>query len=465
VTLLGATLLLSALLASPAAPDADDRAERARRAVREGRYDEAITLWRTHLALRPGDDEGRASFARALALARRFPEAVAELRAVLTRHPKDVEVRAQLARVLVWSGDRAGARREAEEALNQDPGAADAHLVLADVLGWDGRPREALFHYEQALAKIDDPEARKRYIRVLLAANRPKVAEREARRLAEADPRDLEARELVRAALEAGLVGRVEVAATAFEAGKVHPWWRLQASGKIRVTSGWELGGGAEHLWRDFQPRDAPPPLGGPPPGFVRDTAAWIEGYYRSPRGWNASFFVSFAPQATFSPRVSFEGTGGYDIVRGLTVGAGYKGFGFEGQYGHLLTPNLTWYVGAHYLTVRYYLSIVQPFGSQPTTVGHSGSLRLGGDPLAFVGWYAGLAGGQAFVTAGLAFVTAGLGPTMNPTLSFFAGLELRPSVQNGIRVEYEYMNEQLGSEARGGVTWHGLRLGYYRRF
>jgi tetratricopeptide (TPR) repeat protein len=463
VTLVGVALLFSALSVSSPASDPSSRVQRAREAVREGRYSEAIALWRTHLALRPGDDEARTAFARALALARRYAEAVSELRAVLGRHPKDVEVRSLLARVLAWSGDRAGAQREARDALTHDPAAPQAHLVLADILGWDGRPREALFHYEQALARMDDPEARKRYIRVLLAANPPTEAAREARRLSEADPRDLVARELLRAALEAGLVGRIEVAATAFEASKPHPWWRVQVSTKVRVTSGWELGGGAEHLWRDFGT------------GFMRDTAAWFEGYYRSPRGWNASFFVLAAPQATFSPRVSFEGTGGYDVVRGLTVGAGYKGFGFEGQYGHLLTSTLTWHWGNHYLSVRYYLSIVQPFDFQPTTgsqstsrdwrpvppstqVGHSGSLRMGGDPLAFLGWYAGLAGG-------LAFITAGLGPTMNPAISFFAGLDLRPGAENGIRIEYEYMNEQLGSEARGGVTWHGLRLGYYRRF
>lgn len=461
-------LFVALALGAATAVAADDPRERAREAMREGRWTDAIDAWRAHLRRRPGDDEARTAFARALAGAGRNREALAELRGVLARYPRDVEVRALLARILAWSGDLAAAIREAEGGLAIDPRSVDARLVLADALVWKGRPGEALPHYVRALEKRDDPDARKRYARALLAAGRPEAAEREARRVLRSAPGDREARELAQAAELASLRGIVEVALTAFEAGKVHPWWRAQVSGRWRLRPAWDLGGGIEHLWRDFQPRDAPAPAVGPPPGFVRDTVLWVDATYRPPGRLHLYAFLGGAPQATFTPRVAFEISPGYEVTRGLVLGAGYKGLGYEGQLAHLFMPTLSWYVGDHYLLVRYYLAVVQPYGT-PTAVagipppasaqvGHAGMLRLGGRATARIGWFAGLAGG-------LAFVTAALGPITSPAVSAFAGLELCPTSRNGLRIEYEYVNENVGSGPRLGVTWHGLRVAFYRRF
>jgi YaiO family outer membrane protein len=440
--------------------------ERALEAMRARRFADAIEAWRTHLALRPDDDEARTAYARALAFQGRRGQAMEELRAVLRRHPRDADVRALLARVLAWDGARLAALSEAERALEIDPWSWDARLVAADVHLWEGRPAEAIPHYARALLTQDDPEVRKRYVRALLGAGLHTSAEREARRLRRSRPDDAEAKELLRAAELASVRGFVEGAVTLFEAGRVHPWWRVQASGRVRVSSSWELGGGLEHHWRDFRARGTPPVV--PEPDYSRDTFFWGEGIWRpADRPWSLYLYLGGAPQATFFPRITFEASPGYAIRKGLIVSLGYKGLGYVGQWAHLFTPSLTWYFGPYFLAVRYYLAVVHPLGDAApiagqgpfeTSAGHAGLLRFGGEPFSWLGYYAGVAGG-------LAFVTAALGPVTSPAISAFAGMDLRPTAKDGIRVEYEYVDENVGGGPRLGVTWHGVRLAYYRRF
>jgi tetratricopeptide (TPR) repeat protein len=464
--LFAALFLLST--GSALAEEASDAKERARRSQRRGDLPAAIRAWRSHLIEKPDDDESRFALARALAHHKAYEEALTELRTIVRRHPKDVEVRAFLARVLAWMRRYDDARREADDVLRLSPRARDAHIVAADVRSWGGQPLKAIPHYLIALEVEEEPALRKRLVHALLAAGLHALAVEHARRVTVQLPKDAAARELLRSAEDLAMSSRFEFAASAFEAGKVHPWWRLQAYLQLGLSDRWKLGLGGEHLWRDFQPRGAPAATF-PPPGFVRDTSFFVDATYHRPRGLGAFFFVGGSPQAVFSPRLSFEGSLSHYVGKGIVLGAGYKGLGYEGQWGHLLLPTMIWFFGAHHLTVRYFLAIVQPYDSAlselhgrpvsgDTQLGHAALVRLAGDLRQTLGYFVGVAGG-------LAFVTASLGPTTNPSISVFAGIDLRPLVRHGIRVEYEYMNEQLGSGARFGVSWHALRVGYYTRF
>lgn len=438
---------------------------RAMHAMQRGDFSEAIRAWRAHLAANPADDEGRSAYARSLAFAGRHTEALAEIRIVLSRHKEDLDLLALRARVLAWAGRRADAMADARRTIERVPRATQARLVLADVLTWEGRAAEALAHYRQALGERDDPDVRKRYVRALLAARSYADARAEAERLAQKLPADAEAKTLLEATREAGLTGVIEIAATSYEAGRVHPWWRLQLAGRVKVSASWELAGSAEHHWRDFQGRDSPPPPG-VAGGYLRDTILQAEGVYRPAGRFSLLLQAAGAPQATFSPRTAFEVSPGYEVVKGVVLGTGYRGMLFDGQFAHLFMPTLSWYFGSHYLLARYYLAMLQttgtsaatPTGSPSLTVGHSGMLRVGGLVARWLGWYAGVAGG-------LALVAAVLGPSTNPAVSAFGGLEWKPSLRDGIRTEYEYLNENAGAGSRAGVTWHAARLAYYRRF
>lgn len=446
--------------AQPAQPSKESAAA----AWRAGRVEWALLLWQLHLARQPKDAEARAAYARALASLKRYDEAIVELRRVLADHPKDVDVRTSLARVLGWKGDTKAGIAEAERALDVAPHDAAARLALADLFSWSRRFVDAIPHYLIVLDAKDVRAVRHQLVRNLIEARYDALALHHVRKLLRDTPKDLELLELARTAEESGLVGLFEIALSAYEAERVHPWWRLQLSTQWAATSSWRLGVGIEHFWRAFQPRGAPAPPEAPT-GFVRDTTLSADAWYRGRGPWSASFNLTTSPQATFNPRVAFEGAFAYELLRGLDLGMAYKGFGFDGQYAHLLVPTLVWHFRSYALTARYYFAVVQPFGDDiggrvvgSTQAGHAASVRVRGDLLPKLSWSAGVGGG-------LSFVTAGLGPTTNPSVSASLGFEVRPTLKNGLRIDYEYVNERLGDTARFGVAWHALRLAYFRRY
>src|SRR5439155_23145315 len=115
-------------------------------------------------------------------------------------------------------------------------------------------------------------------------------------------PQDVESQAMLRAAELATAPSTVEVGLTAFEAGRVHPWWRAQASLRVRLTDSWLVGGGAEHLWRDFQPRGADRAPAGLPSGYVRDTLFFAEATWKPPTSpWSLYLYGGGSPQAAFT--------------------------------------------------------------------------------------------------------------------------------------------------------------------
>ena len=449
--------------AEKAQPERPSKAE-AELAWRAGRVEWALLLWRLHLARHPEDDEVRAAYGRALATRKRYDEALTELRRVLVAHPKDVEVRTSLARVLGWKGAFAAGVAEAHRALEDAPRDVEARLALADLLSWSRRFLEAIPHYLLVLDVRNDRAVRRQLVRTLIEARYDALALHHAGILLRESPKDLELRSLARVAEESGLVGSFEVALSAYEAERIHPWWRLQLATQWAATSSWRFGVGVEHFWRAFQPRGVPAPPD-TPTGFVRDTTLTADAWYRGQGPWRASFNITTSPQATFNPRIAFEAAFGYEVLRGLELGLSYKGFGFDGQYAHLFIPTLVWHFGTYALTARYFLAVVHAFDDElagrsiaGTQAGHAASVRLRGDLLPKLSWSIGVGGG-------LSFVTAGLGPTTNPSISASLGFEVRPTLKNGLRFDYEYVNERLGDSARFGVAWHALRVAYFRRF
>src|SRR5207244_8186754 len=116
-----------------------------------------------------------------------------------------------------------------------------------------------------------------------------------------------------------------------------HPWWRARAWLRGRLTDSWLVGGGAEHLWRDFQPRGADRAPAGLPSGYVRDTLFFAEATWKPPTSpWSLYLYGGGSPQAAFTPRVALEATPAYQVVKGLVVAFGYKLLGFDGQVAHL---------------------------------------------------------------------------------------------------------------------------------
>lgn len=142
-------------------PDPRDAArlrEEGRRLETEGRYPDAIAVYREALALRQDDDETRTALARVLSWQGAQAEAAALYREVLVRHPGDQDIRVALARVLSWQKQFSEARALYEHVLRAEPASLDARRGLAEVAHWQGHRSEAVARYEALFAETHDPD-------------------------------------------------------------------------------------------------------------------------------------------------------------------------------------------------------------------------------------------------------------------------------------------------------------------
>jgi tetratricopeptide (TPR) repeat protein len=121
-----------------------------------GRLDEAVSLWREALRLRPEDVLMRSNLARALLAKGQTEEAIAECREALRLAPADARSHSTLAKALRAQGRLAEARKHYERALELDPRYPEAHYRLAILLAEQGSFEEAVPHYREML-RLDPP--------------------------------------------------------------------------------------------------------------------------------------------------------------------------------------------------------------------------------------------------------------------------------------------------------------------
>lgn len=98
---------------------AEDRLLQAELHLAAGRHEEAITVLRSYLALRPDDLKARLKLADALSWRKRLAESLTEYEKILAATPDDQQVRRRYARVLSWAGRNDDAVREMRKSLEK----------------------------------------------------------------------------------------------------------------------------------------------------------------------------------------------------------------------------------------------------------------------------------------------------------------------------------------------------------
>jgi tetratricopeptide (TPR) repeat protein len=122
----------------------------------QGRFDEAIALYRAALARDPNDALTYSNLGTALAAKGQLDEAIAQHRRALELAPNDADGHYNLANVFATQGKLVDAVVEFQEALRIEPGLVEAHLNLGNALTSLGRADEAAGHYRQAIAMRPD---------------------------------------------------------------------------------------------------------------------------------------------------------------------------------------------------------------------------------------------------------------------------------------------------------------------
>jgi len=170
----------SILGAQPIDPLAEAQAR-----LREGKVEEALTIYDQILEAWPQDPEARKGRAIALGRLGRYADALEEYGQVLAVTPKDVAAHIGRARILGWMGRYSEAEAECRQTLTENPTAVEAYLQLGTILGWQRKYSEAAEVYEHArqlaprdpepfvgLARLrfwqDDPEGAKAFYEAAL---------------------------------------------------------------------------------------------------------------------------------------------------------------------------------------------------------------------------------------------------------------------------------------------------------
>ncbi|MCC7048052.1 MAG: tetratricopeptide repeat protein [Alphaproteobacteria bacterium] len=162
---------------------------------RQGRGDEAISLFHAAVAARPADGEILNNQGCMLMELGRRSEAAAALQRALSLRPGDVMTLRNLGSVLGALGRFGAAARVLQQAVELKPDFVDAHLGLARVLLDLGRPHEALAHAQRAAqGQPNIAQAQATLGLVLHELGRPSEAVAALRRALSIDPEHAEAR-------------------------------------------------------------------------------------------------------------------------------------------------------------------------------------------------------------------------------------------------------------------------------
>ncbi len=124
----------------------------AQTAEAQGRFAEAATAYRAHLAQHPDDDQAQFLLARVLGWDKQFDESERLLRAWIEKHPENPAGYLQLARVLNWAGHYDDAIEPYRKALALDSANIEARVELARVLSWARRYGDSIREYRLVLA-------------------------------------------------------------------------------------------------------------------------------------------------------------------------------------------------------------------------------------------------------------------------------------------------------------------------
>jgi tetratricopeptide (TPR) repeat protein len=137
------------------------------------RRNDAIRYYRMGLARRD-DPARRRELARLLGRDRAtLDDALSEYRTLLALEPEDVALRAEFQKLLVWDPrHRTEAIAELTRDLDARPGDGAGQLRLARLLAEEGRADEAVDRYRRSLARRPDAQAEVELARVLVKARR-----------------------------------------------------------------------------------------------------------------------------------------------------------------------------------------------------------------------------------------------------------------------------------------------------
>ena len=157
----------------------------------DGRFGDAVALYRRALRASPADAETRVALARALAWAGRYDESVALDDSVRARDPESRDAALDAAQTLSWAGRFRDAETRYRAWVAAHPGDHDSELALARTLSWAGRLREAGAIYAR-LAAAGSADARKGAARVAAWRGDVRASVSQWEALARDLPRDAE---------------------------------------------------------------------------------------------------------------------------------------------------------------------------------------------------------------------------------------------------------------------------------
>lgn len=121
-------------------------------AVHQGRWDDAESLFKSAIALHPGDERAHRQYAELLWRRGERELAIREMQESLKLSGGDPEVRVQLGAMYLERGDLHQAWAQAEEALAVHRQLVSAWALRGDVLNRLGQPDESLVSYHRALS-------------------------------------------------------------------------------------------------------------------------------------------------------------------------------------------------------------------------------------------------------------------------------------------------------------------------
>ncbi|MFQ5736577.1 MAG: tetratricopeptide repeat protein [Thermodesulfobacteriota bacterium] len=128
--------------------------EKARLAKSDGRYAEAIRLYRLALGDAPPKDREAISveLATVLGWSGDYQGSIETFSGVLEADPFNRAARLGLARSYGWAGEYERSKAEFKALLDEDPGNTEAKIGLARVYSWEGGRKEAAALYREVLA-------------------------------------------------------------------------------------------------------------------------------------------------------------------------------------------------------------------------------------------------------------------------------------------------------------------------
>jgi tetratricopeptide (TPR) repeat protein len=123
---------------------------------RAGRHEDAITMWKKVLELRPGSDKVHNNIGLLLVGVGKFEEAIPHFEKTLEINPEYPAAHSNLGVAFAGSGKHDEATAEFGKALLMDPNSAEGHNNLGRVLVIKGDLDQAIAHFRKALEAVPD---------------------------------------------------------------------------------------------------------------------------------------------------------------------------------------------------------------------------------------------------------------------------------------------------------------------